>query len=84
MESQKSKTSKLKKNRCKINGEKKECQKVKKMELVMCMFFAFILLSRFAFILLFLLFARKKTKKAKKKKQKKANLESNINAKKCK
>jgi uncharacterized membrane protein len=57
------------------------------MDLSICIFFAFILLSRFvffAFILFFLLFAWKKSKiKAKKTKQKKkANRKSEINAKK--
>jgi len=61
----KSNTSKLKKNGSKINGEKKERQKGKKMELAICIFFAFILLSRFAFILLLFCFLPEKNKKTK-------------------
>ena len=49
MENQKAKLQNWKKNGSKINGEKKERQKGKKMELAICIFFAFILLSRFAF-----------------------------------
>ena len=52
------------------------------MELAICIFFAFILLSRFAFILLLFCFLPGKNKKQNK--SKKTNLESNINAKKCK
>ena len=56
---------KTEKNGSKINGEKKERQKGKKMELAICIFFAFILLSRFAFILLLFCFLPGKNKKTK-------------------
>jgi ATP-dependent Zn protease len=73
----KSKTSKLKKNGSKIKEEKKARKKGKKTfgKKWICQF-AFILLSRFAFVLLlfcFFLFAWKKAKKQQNKSTKKAN-----------
>ena len=85
MEKNKKQISKIQKtqkqNKRGKKGEKKESQKGKKMREKLTCPFAFILFSRFAFILHLFCFLPGKMQKCQ---QKKANRKSKINAKKCK